>query len=177
MKNRNRILDVLLYIVFGFYLFLLFAILFRTTHQIRNLNIIPFRSIISYVTGYDFITGIEGNEVLRAFAISNIGGNIIIFIPLGIYITLLTHNSKFTKTILWVFLFSLAIEIVQYIFKLGICDIDDVILNVLGGFIGTGIYKMLCHIYENQNMVRNIIAISAPICGLTCFGILILMNR
>jgi len=177
MEKRNRILDVFLYIVFGFYLILLFAILFRTAHQIRSINIIPFRSIVSFMTGSDFINGTESNEILRAFAFSNIVGNIVIFIPMGIYITLLTCNSKIVKTVLCVFLFSLAVEMVQFVFKLGIGDIDDVILNVLGGFIGAVLYKILYHIFNNQNLVRNIIAIYAPIGGLICIGILYFMNR
>jgi glycopeptide antibiotics resistance protein len=54
---------------------------------------------------------------------------------------------------------------------------DDIILNVLGGVIGLGLYKILWIIFKDKNKVRNIIAICAPICGILSFAILLFINR
>lgn len=57
------------------------------------------------------------------------------FIPLGIVALLFIKNKLFNY--LQVFLYtSLFIELIQFIFKRGIFDIDDIILNTIGGFIG-----------------------------------------
>ena len=34
---------------------------------------------------------------------------------------------------------SILIELLQYVFKIGHCDIDDVISNTIGGLIGIGL--------------------------------------
>lgn len=163
--KKYRILDILLYLVFVFYLILLLAILFRTRHTVRSLNLIPLQSIHAYMAG--------DSKVVRAFALINILGNIVIFVPLGVYFTLFNRR----KTVLWIFLFSVIVEIIQYVFKIGIGDIDDVILNVLGGVIGIGLYQILWWIFKDKNKIWNIIAICAPILGILSFAILMFINR
>jgi len=62
---------------------------------------------------------------------------------LGIVALLFTKNKIFNS--LQVFLYtSLFIELIQFIFKRGVFDIDDIILNTIGGFIGVYLtYKFL----------------------------------
>src|SRR5215470_5120668 len=67
----------------------------------------------------------------------NILGNIIGFIPLGVLIPILFRRlQRSWKTIFVVFLISLLFETIQLLFNLGIFDVDDLILNTLGGAIG-----------------------------------------
>lgn len=40
-------------------------------------------------------------------------------------------------------LFSLFVELTQYIFCLGLCELDDVICNGLGAVIGYGLYRFI----------------------------------
>ena len=61
-------------------------------------------------------------------------GNVLMFIPLGILLKLLGIN---TWLILLIgFTFSCSIELLQYVFKLGLCELDDVFHNTLGTLIG-----------------------------------------
>lgn len=61
--------------------------------------------------------------------------NVFLFFPLGL--TLPYAFSKLSKhTILLCALLSLVIEIIQLVFKLGRCEVDDLIMNTLGGTIG-----------------------------------------
>jgi len=69
------------------------------------------------------------------------------------------------------------VEIIQYIFRLGIGDIDDIILNVFGGAVGLVLYKIIWIIFKDKDKVRNIIAICAPIGGILSFALLIFINR
>ena len=84
-----------------------------------------------------FMKYIWDNDALGRAARLNIFGNIIAFIPFGIYLPY-TSESKlgFISTFLYTFSLSLTIELVQLITKVGSCDVDDIILNSLGGVIG-----------------------------------------
>ena len=84
-----------------------------------------------------FMKYIWDNDALGRAARLNIFGNIIAFIPFGIYLPY-TSESKlgFISTFLYTFSLSLTIELVQLITRVGSCDVDDIILNALGGVIG-----------------------------------------
>ena len=60
--------------------------------------------------------------------------NVLLFIPFGLLLKLLGIN---TWLILLIgFTFSCSIELLQYILKLGLCELDDVFHNTLGTLIG-----------------------------------------
>lgn len=69
--------------------------------------------------------------------------NILLFIPLGIYISVLRDNWSFMKKILAIVCVTLGFEVIQYVFAIGISDITDILNNTLGGLIGIGIYVLL----------------------------------
>ena len=75
----------------------------------------------------------------------NIFGNIICFLPFGLYEAVELENKKFLiiKVTLLTFFFSLCVETVQLYFRIGIFDVDDLILNTAGGFLGGVVYRIL----------------------------------
>lgn len=169
MREKRHILhDFVLYSVFAFYIFLLCILLFRTVHPVRSLNLVPFRSIIRYLSGQD--------QHLHAFALSNVLGNIVLFFPLGVYLTLFHRDKRISVNLLWIVLTSLMVEIIQYTFRLGIGDIDDILLNGFGGLLGIAAYRILLLKVKDAGKVRRIIEIIAPIGGIICFLILFLYN-
>ncbi len=57
--------------------------------------------------------------------------------PLGILLPILSTKLKESLLIIGItFSFSLAIEIMQLVTQLGVFDVDDIILNTLGGYLG-----------------------------------------
>jgi glycopeptide antibiotics resistance protein len=68
--------------------------------------------------------------------------NVIMFVPLGQFLRE-TVKSKQRKWDIGCFAFfvSLAIEIIQYIFKIGTFEVDDLIHNTWGAVIGCCIYE------------------------------------
>ena len=82
------------------------------------------------------------------FWVRNIGGNTVLLLPMGIFLPLIW--SKFRragKVTLFAFLFSLTIEVLQllscYLGNMGRAfDIDDILLNTLGAFIGITLYTL-----------------------------------
>ena len=176
-RKTNFYINLLLYGVFAFYILLLGLILFRTHHPTRSVNLVPFRGVVSYISGNDLVSGQDSAAVLHAFAPINLLANIFIFVPCGVYITLFKKGKGIWKNVLWVFVISMVVEIVQFITKFGIGDIDDVILNSIGGLIGVLICRLLYLICNDDFKVRGIIAILAPIVGIMSFVILFLANR
>ena len=74
--------------------------------------------------------------------------NILLFIPMGILMP--SAFTKFRKIYICIpccLLFSLFIETIQYIFGLGIAEIDDIVTNTIGAFIGLIIWYFLLAIH------------------------------
>lgn len=79
----------------------------------------------------------------------NIVGNIVLFMPFGFLISYIFKINKKYLILLLVFITSIIIECIQL--SIGRCfDVDDVILNVIGGFLGYIIYSLFNRILGNE---------------------------
>lgn len=117
-------LQRLSYLVFGIYLALLvwlvifkFGTSFEEMSHIRGVNLIPFY--------YD-------TQVGFAFHAKEVIYNVLVFVPLGVYVCIFCPGWGFWKKCLPGFLLSLLFEILQYIFAIGATDITDLIGNTAG---------------------------------------------
>jgi len=70
-------------------------------------------------------------------------GNIGWFVPFGFMLTALLKKKVFVIVITLGFAFSFTIEMLQFIFRKGVAELDDLILNVLGVVIGYYMYGLL----------------------------------
>ncbi|NMD71487.1 VanZ family protein [Bacillus sp. DNRA2] len=153
MKLMNKIIVLLLFVAYlcGLLKIILFKFYWRDmtflkdqlqknlenpTHlmsQLQSGNVIPFKTIfinIHSLSGWhDF---------------SNLVGNIVAFIPFGIFLVLLSKNNKlsFIGGLTLSLSLSLCLECLQVVFSLGIFDVDDLILNTSGGVLGYGAIKL-----------------------------------
>jgi len=74
-------------------------------------------------------------------AIVNLFGNIALFVPLGYFLPRLWEGlRKWWRTWLATLLVMTAVELTQLFTLRGTCDVDDLILNLLGAAIGYGIF-------------------------------------
>lgn len=102
--------------------------------------------------------------------------NIRIFVPLGIYICMLKSKWSFMKKLLSIIGFTLAFEIIQFVFAIGRSDITDILANTLGGTIGIGIYELLFKILKHRtNKFINILALVLTSCVM--FFIIFIFKR
>jgi len=132
--------------------FLLRLLLFsRAPGSERSINLIPFATIAHFVTSHSSGTG--------RVAFANVVGNVLIFIPLGLYVSWLRRKAAVWLTLLTVASVSIAAEIVQGVFAVGASDIDDVILNCGGGIIGIFTFRLLSSIFRKQSLVRTSMAV------------------
>lgn len=91
---------------------------------IRNINLIPFRSISPYL-----------RDITEPYAFKNIAANIVAFIPLGFFISNKNPKNVFKALIICLGVI-LSIELIQLFFKIGFFDVDDIILNFIGSLLG-----------------------------------------
>ena len=106
----------------------LFILLFmRPSNQIYDsYNLVPFDTISFYFSG----------AVNPLIACYNLAANVGLFIPFGTAALLLINKkSAFLLAIVPIIIISL-IEFVQFITQRGSLDIDDLILNVVGIYLG-----------------------------------------
>jgi glycopeptide antibiotics resistance protein len=180
MNKREQIKAFFLYGIFICYILLLIKILFLSRVSLlelfnsqrtlfRSINLIPFHSIMEYISG--------SSDTLRRFAFGNVVGNIVIFIPLGIYLSLFKNDKRVATNLLFIFIVSLFVEIIQWLLGIGVSDIDDIILNCLGGWIGILGYKFLLFILRDEKKVHTAITILSAIVGLPVILYLSFMVR
>ena len=101
----------------------------RTEHVGYTYNLIPFKEIMRFYTYRDLVG-------IQAFLL-NLFGNVLAFIPFGFMVPIVSDkNRSLLRTAGLTFLLSLFIECIQLIFRVGSFDVDDLILNTLGGVIG-----------------------------------------
>jgi glycopeptide antibiotics resistance protein len=120
-------------ILFGFYLlFLLWLVLFKFTlhfakvfsSHIRGINLIPFAGLA------------QGSSLVQ------LGLNLVFFVPFGLFLSVNLKQPSFRRKLAYIFLFSVAVELIQFIFAIGITDITDVIANTAGGLLGLALYEV-----------------------------------
>ncbi|KLA31876.1 hypothetical protein B4077_2636 [Bacillus cereus] len=126
-------------------------------HIRLSINIIPFVSIIKDI--WKIGITYDGDVLFMiGIIVRNVGGNILLFMPLGFLAPIIWDTfKKFKNTILLGFAISISIELLQLIESLfsgwgRITDIDDVICNVLGSIVGYFIYKITLILASKLNI-------------------------
>ena len=131
----------LLYLVFIIYILCLFHVVTFQDVNYGASNFVPFKEIFRYSFG--------SPKFIR-----NVIGNIMLFIPFGFLSSYLLKNRKFSVVTILTLIASLTIETVQYYIG-RVFDIDDIILNLIGGIVGFLIYIGLDAIRNKVKLFRN----------------------
>lgn len=80
----------------------------------------------------------EGKEILIAEIIMNV----VVFLPVGLLMGCAYKSMRWLKVFLLGLCVSSSIEVMQFVFKRGFSEIDDILHNTLGCMIGFGIYRI-----------------------------------
>lgn len=137
-KNRRlRMISRLLFILYmaiALYVLLLSENFDRRAKTEYRYNLVPFQEIERFY----HLLGTERHEK----AMLNLAGNILCFLPFGLYQALNLERKRYVvaKVTALTLLFSFSVELVQLYFRIGIFDVDDLILNTLGGMTGALLY-------------------------------------
>lgn len=145
MNRNHKRLIIVSRLLFAIYLICTLYFMFFSESMGRSIgssyryNLKPFLEIER------FYGMIGGNMNIKACI--NLFGNVLCFILFGIFLPVIgRHFKSFIKVTLLALIFSLLIESTQLYFKVGIFDVDDLMLNTLGGMIGYIIYKIVVKI-------------------------------
>lgn len=137
----------ILYIIFYIGIIVNFLFLNNTNYIIyysdfQKINFIPFLTLATliedYIGGYMPLSSIVNYLLL----------GIVIYIPYGFYITLFLRSKKRHLKFLCLPVLPIIIEGLQRVLNLGKCDMDDVILGVIGGIIGIFLYFLQNQIFR-----------------------------
>jgi glycopeptide antibiotics resistance protein len=140
---------------------LLWLILFKLSYDIpsilanyqtRSLNLIPF-------------------VTLGQTGLSETVSNFVTFIPFGLLLSLNFKNTPLWRLLMVVFVFSVAVETVQFIFAIGTTDATDVVTNTLGGLTGLMLYRLVNKLVKAEILDRVITAV-----GMALFVAFILLR-
>lgn len=122
------------YLVFIIYIICLYYILTKNDPMGGGLNLVPFKEIFRYTFGSEKFW-------------KNIVGNILLFVPMGYFSSYFLNNKKVSTNFIGCLIICLCVEGMQYYIGRSF-DIDDIILNVIGGFLGFLLYIALTAIKE-----------------------------
>ena len=118
----------LLYIAFLVY-FLIFSDWYgRAGVEGYHYNLTPFLEIRRFWEYRD--------QVGFGVMLANLAGNVLIFLPFGFFLPMASRYRSFFVTIFYSFALSFLVETFQLLTQVGSFDVDDLLLNTLGGAIG-----------------------------------------
>lgn len=136
ISDKKKSIKISNLIIFIYYSTLLFNMtIFARFTNIHSYNLIPFKSI------YDIVTS---NNMY--FILINLLGNLLVFMPIEYFMIELFNVVNFKKTLLINFFIIFICEVIQYIFKIGVFDVDDIILC----FSGMMLFYLLYTKYKSK---------------------------
>lgn len=134
-KHHKKIVRVLSWFVFAIYLVALVYFLFfcekmgRVPSGEYKYSLVPFREIKRCI--------VHWRAMGFSYAALNLVGNVLCFVPFGFVLPIMSNRHRGALKITFLsFLASLLVELIQLVSKVGSCDVDDIFLNTLGGFLG-----------------------------------------
>ena len=143
-RTAGQIFLRLLFLLYaGAMLWLLFGQRWGTQSHLEKtagtVNLTPFSTIKLY---WWILRNSESRSLL-IHAVVNLVGNVVMFIPLGFYVPYLMRGMrKFLRATLFFLVLILIVEALQHVTYLGSCDVDDVIPNICGAWLGYWIWRI-----------------------------------
>jgi glycopeptide antibiotics resistance protein len=116
-------------LLFIIYISSLFYIVTFQDNNYGMSNVIPFKEIFRY--------SVESEAFFK-----NVIGNILLYMPFGLFVSAHLNNKKIFPTLFLTIIASLTVETVQLVIG-RVFDVDDIILNVVGGTLGAYTFIIL----------------------------------
>jgi glycopeptide antibiotics resistance protein len=103
-------------------------------------NLVPFKEILN---------AMKDISLSDPHSLINLVGNIAVFVPFGVFISILFHHksASFRRVLISSLALSLSFEVAQLVLYIGTFDVDDLILNTTGGLIGYGVVRLFMWVW------------------------------
>ena len=113
-----------------------------------NLNLVPLDTVRRFV----YVIKYNPNPHMLRYAHLNLGGNVAAFIPFGFFLPcLFDRQRRFWRFLLTAAAVIVCIELLQLVTLRGSCDIDDLILNLIGSALGYAVWKLSVKIKNKKS--------------------------
>lgn len=162
-SSSNKLTSALLiiYIIVLFWI-LLFKLGVQFSYMpARSVNLVPFDGLF-----------LSNGKIDKAEIILNV----VIFVPLGIYVGVLFKKWTWRHKLLTFALISLMFEVLQFLFRIGAFDITDIITNTLGGLVGVLLIRAIEKLFNNEAKSQNFINAIATLGTVTVIVLLLLLK-
>ncbi len=155
-RSYHQLLTILTWMILIIYMLVLFKLicmkyldLSDLSSRIDNSNAYRPYNFIPLVTISKYFMAEQMSLLRRA---GNILGNIYLFVPLGLLLPLVYRRANNIWTMLFISLIlSIFFEAAQYTLASGSTDIDDVILNTMGGISGLLLFRLIRIFSKNES--------------------------
>lgn len=163
IKNKEKLIisNEIMSLAFIVYILCLFQIVTNNdVSGVHGINITLFKELTRYQIG------------TRLFY-RNIIGNIILFIPFGFFVSHYLRLERKSFIFFLTLFVSIVIELIQL--KIGRAfDVDDIILNIVGGIIGYFIYRIVDKIFaKSSDNFKGAILVVALLTALVFIAIIV----
>ncbi|MBO5598369.1 MAG: VanZ family protein [Oribacterium sp.] len=145
------------WILFVLYLAALLYLMFFSEMEQRGVgakteytyNLTPFVEISRYL--------FSGKQIGLRGVLLNLYGNILGFMPFGFILGVISSRCRehWYNAVICTYLLSFGIEMIQLVLRAGSCDVDDIILNTLGGTLGYAVFCFVQHIRKVNYFKRH----------------------
>ena len=169
-----RLRQLVLYVVFLVYVaaFLIIVFFSRSTADGYQVHVAPFQDLYNAVETerglVDVIVtifregiaeGLSRVDIIRPQDIAQVYLNVMLFVPMGYLLPYVFNWFRARATIRPVvacFVISLVTENMQLIFRRGLYDLDDLLSNTLGGFIGQLLFLLIAYVVTHPDWRREL---------------------
>ena len=169
-----RLRQLVLYAVFLVYVaaFLIIVFFSRSTADGYQVHVAPFQDLYNAVETerglVDVIVtifregiaeGLSRVDIIRPQDIAQVYLNVMLFVPMGYLLPYVFNWFRARATIRPVvacFVISLVTENMQLIFRRGLYDLDDLLSNTLGGFIGQLLFLLIAYVVTHPDWRREL---------------------
>lgn len=139
-NKKSKILPFLSFLIYlvllGYFLFFAEGMGRHNSEAEYRYNLVLFQEIKRFIYHVD-VLGIKAVMI-------NVVGNIIVFMPFGYFVPRLARRTVGVwTTVLFSLEFSVLVEVMQLLSKKGSFDVDDLLLNTIGGLIGYVVYYVI----------------------------------
>ena len=130
-RKRMRVLGKILFVLY--IAFLLYFLIFSDWYGRAGVmseyhyNLVPFQEIKRFWNYRDMLGWVS---------FANLIGNILVFVPFGFFMPMASRYRSFILTMTYSLGLSILVEAFQFVSRVGSFDVDDIILNTIGGIIG-----------------------------------------
>lgn len=144
-KGKKRVVRGIAWVLFIIYMVALVYFLFFSEQMGRipsdeyKYSLRPLKEIRRYLTYID--------QLGLWYVFLNLAGNVMAFVPFGFVLPVITRYRKFYQVFFLSMEFSLIVEIIQLVSKVGSFDVDDILLNTLGGVLGYVAYQIVYNVF------------------------------